>query len=129
MTDITPQEAVKYVRDTLENAGWNVTSDSTKDLVNLAYIGKIAMVVSFCPSAVAPMQFRWRLELKSEAMEFCIDFGYQLETLVDILVEYAPQTSNETYRAVIAALAKLLPAVYFLENGKILRQLDLVGWE
>jgi hypothetical protein len=81
------------------------------------------------PVAESPFQFILGLKTSEGPMQFCVDFGDRLNTILSIMAEYAPQLTEDSYRAVIAGITKVLPAVYFLEDGKTLRQLNLVGWE
>jgi len=126
---ISPEDAVKMVVQQLTAAGWKLVPSSTAEHAIIEREGDMGMAVSFAPGSAIPLRFVLNLDTETGPMDFAIDFGDQLNTLVSILDDYGPETNDDSYRGVIAALAKLLPAVYFLEDGKTLRQLDLVVWE
>ena len=126
---IDAQSAVKLLVDELTKTGWTLDDESSESMAVLHYDNGMDMMISFVPGSAVPFRFIFGLKVPEGPMQFCIDFGDQFATLVSIMAEYGPQTTSDNFRGVIAALAKLLPAVYFLEDGKTLRQLDLVGWE
>jgi len=128
---VNTREAAAMIRQQLGAAGWKEFPDTRAGLAHLNYEAGMWQTVRYDPGEGTP-RLEWKMYGQDEGVDAYIDFGEQLPTLLSIITENAPQATVDNYRGIIAAVAKLLPAVYVhddREPDSAPKKIVLKDWE
>jgi hypothetical protein len=108
MSDESDDERTAMVISRLVNAGWErTTSSETLDYANLLYETETAeLEVDWMPE---DEQFTVRFEGEDDEHELAIEFGTQLSSLVDLLVDVQDELSSSTWEAFVQSVVQRFP--------------------